>query len=146
MNETMRRIVSPHVQEPPAGLWSNCRAFGSQVYIAGLVAMHDGKIIGEDDPFAQAMHIFESMQHYLTAAGGVMNDIINLNVFVTDMRHRPAVLEARRRFFSGDFPCSTLVAVSALIDPRLLVEINAVAFVGAGARPAHTTESKQGKT
>ncbi|HZQ61813.1 MAG TPA: RidA family protein [Casimicrobiaceae bacterium] len=133
--ERMRRIVTDEVQEPPPGLWSNCRTFGQQVYISGLVAMDQGGIIGEGDPHRQAMHIFETMRHYLRAAGGQMNDVINLNIYVTDMKHRPAVLDARRRFFSGDFPCSTLVAVTALIDPRLLVEINAVAFVGAGALP-----------
>jgi enamine deaminase RidA (YjgF/YER057c/UK114 family) len=67
----------------------------------------------------------------LAAAGGRMDDVASMNVYLTDMNNRPAVLEARRQFFSGDFPCSTLVEVSALIDPRLLVEINAVAFVRA---------------
>jgi 2-iminobutanoate/2-iminopropanoate deaminase len=52
------------------------------------------------------------------------------------MKHRPGVLEARRLFFTGDFPCSTLVAVSQLIDPDMLVEINAVAFVGANRSSA----------
>jgi enamine deaminase RidA (YjgF/YER057c/UK114 family) len=132
MTDRIRRILTDRVQEPSPGLWSNCRAFGQQVYIAGLVAMRDGAIVGEGDPLRQATHIFECMRHYLERAGGTMHDIINLNVFVTDMNHRPAVLEARRRFFTGDFPCSTLVAVNALIDPRLLVEINAVAFLGAG--------------
>ena len=79
------------------------------------------------------MFIFESMRHLVVAAGGCMNDIATVNIYVTDMKHRPAVLEARRAFFTGDFPCSTLVAVSARIDPRLLVEINAVAFIGASA-------------
>src|SRR4051794_33485182 len=105
----IRRILTHEVQEPSPGLWSNCRAFGQQVYIAGLVAMRDGAIVGEGDPLLQAIHIFECMRHYLESADGTMNDIINLNVFVTDMKHRPAVLEARRRFFAGDFPCSTLV-------------------------------------
>jgi enamine deaminase RidA (YjgF/YER057c/UK114 family) len=65
-----------------------------------------------------------------------MSDIASLNIFVTDMTHRPGVLEARRHFFTGDFPCSTLVAVSQLIDPDLLVEINAVAFIGANRSSA----------
>jgi enamine deaminase RidA (YjgF/YER057c/UK114 family) len=73
------------------------------------------------------------MRHLIIAAGGCMNDVATLNIYVTDIKHRPAVLEARRAFFAGDFPCSTLVAVSALIDPGLLVEINAVAFIGASA-------------
>jgi enamine deaminase RidA (YjgF/YER057c/UK114 family) len=129
----IERVTTDEVREPAPGLWSNCRRFQNQAFIAGLVALdNDGRVVGRKDPFQQAMFIFETMQHYVHAAGGTMADVINLNIFVTDMVHRPAVLEARRKFFSGDFPCSTLVAVSALIDPALLVEINAVAFIGAG--------------
>ena len=129
----IERVTTDKVQEPPPGLWSNCRMFQNQAFIAGLVALdNDGRVVGRNDPFQQAMFIFETMQHYVHAAGGTMADVINLNIFVTDMTYRPGVLEARRKFFSGDFPCSTLVAVSALIDPDLLVEINAVAFIGAG--------------
>ena len=135
LNQTrLQRVLSERVPEPPPGLWSNCKRVGNQVYIAGLVALDaEARVVGEGDPHRQAMFIFESMRHLLVAAGGCMNDIATVNIYVTDMKHRPAVLEARRVFFTGDFPCSTLVAVSALIDPRLLVEINAVAFIGASA-------------
>lgn len=127
----LERVTSEHVPEPPPRLWSNCKRAGNQVFIAGLVALdRDGKVVGEGDARRQAEYIFESMRHLVTAAGGRMDDVATMTVFVTDMKHRPGVLEARRGFFSGDFPCSTLVEVSALIDPRLLVEINAVALLG----------------
>ena len=129
-----QRVIAPQVAEPPPGLWSNCKRVGNQVFVAGLVAMDaNGGVVGEGNPARQATFIFENMQHLLVAAGGRMNDIATMTIFVTDMKNRPAVLEARRHFFTGDFPCSTLVAVSALIAPRLLVEINAVAFVGSSS-------------
>ena len=124
------RILDARNEEPPPGLWSNCKRVGDQVYLAGLVALREGKIVGEDDPLAQATFIFEMMKTYMEAAGGRIDDLLKMTIFITDMRHRPAVLEARRRFFTGDFPCSTLVAVSALIDPRLLVEIEGVGVIG----------------
>jgi enamine deaminase RidA (YjgF/YER057c/UK114 family) len=132
-----QRIYSDAVAEPPPGLWSNCLRVGNQVFVAGMVALDkEGKLVGKRDSFAQAKFIFECIQHYLIQAGGAMSDIASLIIFVTDMTHRPGVLEARRLFFAGDFPCSTLVAVSQLIDPDMLVEINAVAFVGASRSSA----------
>lgn len=133
-NGRLRRVTSERVVEPPPGLWSNCKRVGNQVYVAGLVAMDgDGRVVHAGDAYRQASYVFENMRHLIIAAGGCMNDVATLNIYVTDMKHRPAVLEARRAFFTGDFPCSTLVAVNALIDSELMVEINAVAFIGASA-------------
>ena len=61
-----------------------------------------------------------------------MNDLAKMTIFLTDIRDRPAVLEARKKFFFDDFPCSTLIEVDALIDPRMLVEIEGMAVLGAG--------------
>jgi enamine deaminase RidA (YjgF/YER057c/UK114 family) len=129
-----KRILSDHAKEPESGLWSNCKRCGEQVFISGLVPLgEDGAVLGINDPGEQARVIFRMIQHYVEAAGGKMNDVVRLRIYVTDMRHRPAVLAARREFFSGDFPCSTLVGVSTLVDPAFLVEIDADAIIGAGA-------------
>jgi 2-iminobutanoate/2-iminopropanoate deaminase len=61
-----------------------------------------------------------------------MDDIIQINVFVTEMSSLEAFWEARREFFTGDFPCSTLVQVAALATPDLKIEVNGIGFVGAG--------------
>ena len=63
-----------------------------------------------------------------------MDDIVKVNIFVTDIRQREEVWRARREFFTSDFPVSTLVEVSALAAPELLVEIEAVAILGASGR------------
>lgn len=127
------RIVSDQVVEPAPGLWSNCLLAGKQAFISGLVAFENDQVVGRNDPYRQSIFIFAAMKSLVESAGGQMADVVNLNIFVTDMKHRPAVLEARRQFFSGNFPCSTLVSVSALIHPELLVEINAIAVIGASS-------------
>jgi enamine deaminase RidA (YjgF/YER057c/UK114 family) len=60
-----------------------------------------------------------------------MDDVVKINIFVTDIREREEVWRARAEYFTGDFPCSTLVEVSGLATPALKVEIEAVGFVGA---------------
>ena len=129
----IERVLSEHVKEPDPGLWSNCMRCGDQVYISGFVPLSDtGEVLGINDPGEQTRVIFQMIRHYLEAAGGKMSDVVRVRIYVTDMRHRPAILEARREFFSGDFPCSTLVGVSTLVDPAYLVEIDADAIIGAG--------------
>ena len=62
-----------------------------------------------------------------------MADIVKITVFVTDINQRQGVHEARREFFSGDFPTATTVQVVALADPAYKVEIDAIAHIGAGS-------------
>ena len=130
----LQRVLTEHVKEPAPGLWSNCMRCGDQVFISGFVSLSaDGEVLGINDPGEQTRVILRNMRHYLEAAGGNMSDIARVRIYLTDIRHRPAVLEARREFFSGDFPCSTLIGVSTLVDPAYLVEIDADAIIGAGA-------------
>jgi enamine deaminase RidA (YjgF/YER057c/UK114 family) len=128
----MRRVTSPHVPEPPPGTWSNCKVVGERVYIAGLVSGYAGGVIaGGADTYQQARLIFAKMRHLVEAAGGVMDDIVKVTIYVTDISRREEVWRARAEVFSGDFPCSTLVQVAALAVPGLLVEIDAEGFLGA---------------
>ena len=130
----LERVLSKHVKEPDPGLWSNCKRYRDQVFISGFVALSaKGEVQGINDPGDQARVILRNIQHYLEAAGGKMNDVVRVRIYVTDIRHRPAVRAARREFFTGDFPCSTLGGVSTLVDPAYLVEIDADAIIGAGA-------------
>ena len=127
-----KRVISDEVPEPGPGMWSNCKKVGEMVFISGLVAIDkNGEVVSPSDAYSQAYCIFSYINKYMKLAGGEMNDIAKMTIFLTDIRDRPKVLEARQKFFSDDFPCSTLVAVNALIDPRMLVEIEATAIVGA---------------
>ncbi len=129
----MKAVSSPHVKEPRAETWSNCMVCGDQVYISGMTA-HDlqGNVVGDRSMYDQSIRTFEKIRHLIEAAGGKMNDIIKVNIFVTDITQREEVWRARAEFFTGEFPASALVEVSALATPELLVEIEAVAFLGAG--------------
>src|SRR2546426_11762063 len=121
------RAVSPHVPEPQPETWSNCLVANGIAYVAGMTAS------GGDlsDEYTQAKAIFGKIKHLVEAAGGTMADITTVTIFVTDIAQREKVWQARREFFIGNFPCSTLVEVAALATPALKVEINAVAHVDA---------------
>jgi 2-iminobutanoate/2-iminopropanoate deaminase len=121
------RAVSPEVSEPPAGTWSNCLVAGGIAYIAGMTSRGST----EADEYAQAKAIFGKIRHLVEAAGGSMADIVKVTIFVTDITQREKVWQARREFFTGNFPASTLVQVAALADPSLKVEIDAIAHIGA---------------
>lgn len=125
-----QRISSPHVSEPPPQTWSNCLVIGNQVFVAGMTARSGNEVAGGPSMYEQSKAVLTKIKHLIEAAGGRMNDIVKVNIFVTDIKRREEVWQARREFFTGDFPVSTLVEVSALAAPELLVEIEAVALLG----------------
>jgi enamine deaminase RidA (YjgF/YER057c/UK114 family) len=127
------RVTSPEVPEPPAGTWSNCLMANGFAYIAGMTA-RGAEATG--DEYVQAKAIFGKIRHLVEAAGGAMADVVKVTIFVTDIAQREKVWRARREFFEGNFPASTLVQVAALADPSLKVEIEAVAHIGAGRHRA----------
>ena len=127
---SISRVISPEVSEPPAGTWSNCLVVNEIAYLAGMTARGGAEL----DEYAQAKAIFTKIRHLLEAAGGGMADVVKVTIFVTDISQREKVWQARREFFTGNFPASTLVQVAALANPSLKVEINATAHIGASQR------------
>jgi enamine deaminase RidA (YjgF/YER057c/UK114 family) len=105
---------------------------GNQVFVAGMTARAGAEVAGGDSMYGQAKAIFEKIRHLMEAAGGRLDDIVKVVIFVTDIKRREEVWKARREAFSGDFPVSTLVEVRALAAPELLVEVEAIAVLGAG--------------
>lgn len=129
-----RRIYSPAVAEAPPERWSNCLVVGNVCYVSGMVSRaNDGKTIEGKGEYEQAKVIFTKIRHMIEAAGGAMADVVKLNIYVTDISNNTEVWRARREFFTGDFPASTLVEVSALALPEILVEIEAVAHIGSAS-------------
>jgi 2-iminobutanoate/2-iminopropanoate deaminase len=124
-----RRVVAPAVPEPPPGLFSNCLVAGDTIYVSGQHAGGAGGAPEGDRSMAgQTRTTLTRIKALIEAAGGTMGDVVKLTVYTTDMGQRGAISEARRAFFAGDFPCSTLVEVKGLVHPELLVEIEAVAI------------------
>ena len=125
------RIISPRVTEPGEKLWSNCVRAGNIVYISGLTSRADDRVtIDGADEYEQAKIIFEKFKYLLEAADGTIDDIVKMTIFVTQIKNNKKVWKAREEYFSNDFPSCTLVEVSALATPEILVEINAIAHIG----------------
>jgi 2-iminobutanoate/2-iminopropanoate deaminase len=125
------RVSSPQVPEPPPQRWSNAVRAGDFLFISGFTARRpDGGVDGKGE-YEQSRRIFASIQAMVEAAGGSMADLVKMTIFVVDIKQNTEVWRARREFFSGDFPASTLVEVRALATPEILVEIETVAYLGA---------------
>jgi 2-iminobutanoate/2-iminopropanoate deaminase len=127
-----RRVRSGSVPEPGPQTFSQCLVVGETIYVSGQHAGNDDGSISGAGMEGQARTAFERIESLLMAAGASMDDIVKLTVYVTEISRRAELSAARRAFFSGDFPCSTLVEVSALAAPELLVEIEAIAISGSG--------------
>ena len=135
-----RRVVSPSVGEPPEGTWSNCLVVGDHVYIAGMTARGDEfDDVPGGSAYDQAVIILRKIEALMKEAGGGMDDVVKVVIYLTDIEDRDAVWRARREFFRGDFPVSTLFEVSRLVRPEMKVEIEAVAVLGAGGEQGHST-------
>jgi enamine deaminase RidA (YjgF/YER057c/UK114 family) len=132
---TIRRVTSPAAPEPPPERWSNCLVVDGIAYVSGMVARgEDVKDLAGKDEYEQARIIFGKIKGLLEAAGGAMADVVKVTIFVTNIKNNTKVWKARAEVFKGNFPASTLVQVAALASPEILVEIEAIAHLGKGAR------------
>ena len=131
----IERITSAKVAEPPPGRWSNALRVGDMLFVSGTVARGaDGVTIEGKNEYEQARNIFTRIRYLVEAAGGVMSDVVKMTIYVVNIEQNTEVWRARQEFFAGDFPCSTLVEVRSLATPDILVEIEAIACIGAGRR------------
>lgn len=132
----IRRVSAPSVPEPPPATWSNCLVVDGIAYIAGLTARGSdfASVVG-GGAYGQAQAILAKMGALLEAAGGSFADVVKVTIYVTDIRLREEVWRARAEVFAGNFPVSTLIEISKLAHPQMLVEIDAIAHIGASTRP-----------
>jgi enamine deaminase RidA (YjgF/YER057c/UK114 family) len=128
-----KRIISEYVGEPPEETWSNCLVIGDHVHIAGMTARGgDFGDVDEIGVYEQTKAIFTKIKHLMEKAGGQIDDVVRVTIYVTDIRERDEVWRARREFFTGDFPVSALIEISKLATPGMKVEVEATAILGAG--------------
>lgn len=130
----IRRVTTPAAPEPPPGLFSNCFVVGDAIYVSGQHAGTKEGVIGGDSVLEQAREALRRVLALIEAAGGSAEEVVKLTIYLTDMERRAEVSAARREAFKEPFPCSTMVGITALASPGLLVEIEAIAMLGAGAR------------
>jgi enamine deaminase RidA (YjgF/YER057c/UK114 family) len=109
---------------------------GRTVYIAGQVALDSaGKVVGEGDFGRQAEQVYRNLRHALESVGGSMADLVKTTTFITDMKHLPALRDARARHLpKSQPPANTLVAVSSLARPELMIEVEGVAVLSSIVR------------
>ncbi len=123
------RISSGAALERRIGYSRAVRA-GPFVQVAGTTAaLPDGGVAGEGDAYAQAVHALRVIADALRAVGATPAHVVRTRMYVVNMDDWPAVLRAHGEVFSAIRPAATLVEVSRLIAPRLLVEIEADAIV-----------------
>ena len=135
MSLKKQRFISPNVAEYPPGHWSNTIRVGDHIWLSGFTARsNDLKTIqGVGSAYEQTKVIFTKIKHCLEAAGSSLSDVVNMNIYVTNMADNKEIWRARQEFFTGDFPCSTLVQVASLANPEILLEIQCQAMEGSGS-------------
>lgn len=106
--------------------YSRAVRVGDRIYVTGTTATDaSGNIVGEGDAYAQTIQIIRNLEKALLALDAGLEHVVRTRMFVTDISKWEQYGKAHGEFFRDIMPCTTMVEVSALIDPRMLIEIEA---------------------
>ena len=129
---TPKQIIDPTPGVTPPSISQAVRV-GDTIHISGQVAFDgNGEIVGVGDAAAQAEQCFKNLAAVLEAGGASLADVVKLTNYFTSADYFPAYREVKQRLFPKDPPASTGVVVAALLHPDFMMEVEAVAIVGAG--------------
>ena len=127
-----QQITSSKIRQP-SGQYSHAtmvEARGRLVFISGMTAQRaDGTIAGIGDIEAQTRQVCENLKSAVEEAGGTLDDVCRVDVYVRNMEHFEAIHKVRREYFKPPAPASTMVEVCKMTSPDYLIEINAIAVL-----------------
>src|SRR5581483_5606437 len=127
----MKKQIQTDRLRQPSGHFSQAIAIeakGTLVFLSGMTARRaDGTIAGIGDIEAQTRQVCENLKAAVEAAGGTMEHICRVDVYVRNMEHFDKIHKVRREYFKAPAPASTMVEVTKMVSPEYLIEINAIA-------------------
>ena len=116
----------------PMGIFSHAvKAEGNRLlFISGMTARdREGKVVGRGNMALQTRQVLENIKSVLEEVGATFDNIVKVTVYVTDMKDFREIHAVRAEYFRRDYPASTMVQVSGLVSPDLLIEIDAIAVL-----------------
>jgi enamine deaminase RidA (YjgF/YER057c/UK114 family) len=122
-----RKVSSGAPWEPVVG-YSRAVAAGDHIWVTGCTSIVDGEVVHEGDPFAQTRQAIRNVAWALEQLDATLDDVVRTRIYVTDISRWEEYGRAHGEAFRSVMPATKMVQVAALIDPRMLVEVEAVAY------------------